>query len=106
MIPGGEQQGMRKPSRRRFAEPARARDARQTSPFPSARKGTVPSHPAGNARASVSLAAYDVHFHACGNTMDALGRVTDDLYDFAQLVQIGVDDLMQLQEQGLTHVAW
>ncbi|NIP72121.1 MAG: hypothetical protein GWO16_03405 [Gammaproteobacteria bacterium] len=54
----------------------------------------------------MSLAAYDVHFHACGNTMDALGRVTDDLYDFAQLVQIGVDDLMQLQEQGLTHVAW
>lgn len=54
----------------------------------------------------VSLAAYGVHFHACGNTMDALGWGRDDLYDFAQVVQIGVDDLMQLQEQGFTYVAW
>jgi len=53
-----------------------------------------------------SLAAYGVHFHACGNTMKSLGWTEDDLKDFAKMVPIGVDDLMQLQEQGFAYVSW
>ena len=53
-----------------------------------------------------SLAAYGVHFHACGNTMKALGWTKDDLRDFAEVVPIGVDDLMQLQERGFAYVSW
>lgn len=53
-----------------------------------------------------SLAAYGVHFHACGNTMKSLGWTEADLKDFAQVVPIGVDDLMQLQENGFAYVSW
>lgn len=53
-----------------------------------------------------SLAAYGVHFHACGNTMKSLGWTEDDLKEFAQVVPIGVDDLMQLQERGFAYVSW
>lgn len=53
-----------------------------------------------------SLAAYGVAFHACGNTMKSLGWTEADLRDFAQVVPIGVDDLMQLQEKGFAYVSW
>lgn len=53
-----------------------------------------------------SLAAYGVHFHACGNTMKSLGWTEKDLTEFAKVVPIGVDDLMQLQEQGFAYVSW
>lgn len=54
----------------------------------------------------VSLADYGVHFHACGNTMTALGWKKEDLLEFAEVVPIGVDDLMQLQEKHFAYVSW
>jgi intracellular sulfur oxidation DsrE/DsrF family protein len=53
-----------------------------------------------------SLAAYGVAFHACGNTMKSLGWTEKDLFEFAKIVPIGVDDIMQLQEQGFTYMSW
>jgi len=53
-----------------------------------------------------SLAAYGVSFHACGNTMKTLDWSASDMLDFAEIVDIGADDLMQLQEQGYTYISW
>ena len=53
-----------------------------------------------------SLAEYGVAFHACGNTMKSLGWTDQDLLPFAQVVPIGVDDIMQLQEQGFAYMSW
>ena len=53
-----------------------------------------------------SLAAYGVAFHACGNTMKSLGWDKGDLLDFAQVVPVGADDLMRLQEQGFAYISW
>jgi len=53
-----------------------------------------------------SLSYYGVSFHACGNTMKSLNWEKEDMVDFAKIVQIGVDDLMKLQEQGYSYVSW
>ncbi len=53
-----------------------------------------------------SLAEYGVAFHACGNTMKSLGWKEKDLLPFAKIVPIGIDDIMQLQEQGFTYISW
>ena len=53
-----------------------------------------------------SLAAYGVAFHACGNTMKSLGWTEINLLPFAKVVPIGVDDIMQLQEQGFAYFSW
>lgn len=53
-----------------------------------------------------SLASYGVAFHACGNTMNALQWTDKDLLPFAKVVPIGVDDIMQLQEQGFAYFSW
>mgnify|MGYP000164869166 CR=1 FL=1 len=53
-----------------------------------------------------SLAQYGVAFHACGNTMKSLGWKEKDLLPFAKIVPIGIDDIMQLQEQGFTYISW
>jgi intracellular sulfur oxidation DsrE/DsrF family protein len=53
-----------------------------------------------------SLAAYGVSFHACGNTMKSLGWDKADMLDFAEIVEIGADDLMTLQEQGYSYISW
>ncbi len=53
-----------------------------------------------------SLAAYGVSFHACGNTMKSLSWTEDDMLDFAEIVTIGADDLMLLQEQGYSYISW
>ena len=53
-----------------------------------------------------SLAEYGVAFHACGNTMKALGWTDIDLLPYAKVVPIGVDDIMQLQEQGFAYMSW
>ena len=53
-----------------------------------------------------SLAAYGVSFHACGNTMKSLRWTEQDLLPFAKVVPIGVDDIMQLQEQGFAYMSW
>lgn len=53
-----------------------------------------------------SLAQYGVEFHACGNTMKSLGWKEEDLRDFAQVVEVGAADLMELQEQGYSYISW
>jgi intracellular sulfur oxidation DsrE/DsrF family protein len=53
-----------------------------------------------------SLAHYGVAFHACGNTMKSLKWTEKDLLPFAVVVPIGVDDIMQLQEQGFAYMSW
>jgi len=53
-----------------------------------------------------SLAAYGVSFHACGNTMKSLDWSKEDMLDFAEIVEIGADDLMTLQEQGYSYISW
>jgi uncharacterized protein len=52
------------------------------------------------------LDTFGVKFHACGNTMHALGWTADDMYDFVKVVPIGADDLMRLQHQGYAYLAW
>lgn len=52
------------------------------------------------------LDTFGVKFHACGNTMNALGWHEEDMHDFADVVQIGAEDLMLLQEQGYTYLSW
>jgi intracellular sulfur oxidation DsrE/DsrF family protein len=53
-----------------------------------------------------SLNAYGVAFHACGNTMDSLGWTQENLVDFAKVVEVGVDDIMLLQERGFAYFSW
>ena len=53
-----------------------------------------------------SLAMYGVEFHVCGNTLKTLGWNEDDLLDYATVVEIGADDIMQLQEQGFSYISW
>jgi len=53
-----------------------------------------------------SLAAYGVRFQACGNTMKSLKWTEKDLLDIAVVVPIGVDGVMQLQEQGFAYISW
>ena len=53
-----------------------------------------------------SLAAYGVGFHACGNTMKSLNWGKTDMLDFAEIVEIGADDLMTLQERGYGYISW
>ena len=53
-----------------------------------------------------SLASYGVRLQACGNTMKSLGWDRDDLIEQAVIVPIGVDGVMQLQEQGYTYISW
>lgn len=53
-----------------------------------------------------SLAAYGVSFHACGNTMKSLDWSEKDMLDIAEIVEIGADDLMLLQEQGYSYISW
>lgn len=53
-----------------------------------------------------SLAQYGVEFHACGNTMKSLGWTEADLLPFAQYVEVGAADLMELQEQGYAYISW
>ena len=55
---------------------------------------------------AASLADYGVAFHACGNTMKSLGWTEEDLLPFANVVPIGVDDIMLLQEKGFAYMSW
>lgn len=52
------------------------------------------------------LDTFGVEFHACGNTMNGLGWHQEDMHDFVEVVQIGAEDLMLLQEQGYTYLSW
>lgn len=53
-----------------------------------------------------SMVDYGVKFHACGNTMKALGWTKDDLYDFVEVVPVGAADLIELQEQSYSYISW
>lgn len=53
-----------------------------------------------------SLSAYGVQFHACGNTMKSLKWSKKDLVDFAEVVEVGASDLIELQEQGYSYISW
>jgi len=53
-----------------------------------------------------SLVKQGVKFHACNRTLTSLGWTKDDLYDFARIVDVGVADIMELQEQNYAYMAW
>ena len=54
-----------------------------------------------------SLSAYGVKFHACGETLKALGLGKDAIIDEATYVDSGVVDMVELQRQeGYYYVAW
>lgn len=53
-----------------------------------------------------SLASYGVEFHACGNTLITLHKEEKDVVDFASVVDAGVADLMELQQQGYAYISW
>lgn len=53
-----------------------------------------------------SLAFYGVEFHACGNTLITLHKDKKDVVDFATVVDAGVADLMELQQQGYAYISW
>lgn len=52
-----------------------------------------------------SLMQYGVRFQACGNTMKSLNWTEKDIIDGAQIVPIGADGIMQLQEQGFSYIS-
>ena len=53
-----------------------------------------------------SLAQQGVKFHACGRTLKSMKWTQDDLLPFAKMVDVGVADVMELQEQNYAYVAW
>lgn len=53
-----------------------------------------------------SLIQYGVEFHACGNTMKALGWKADNIIDSVKIVEVGASDLMELQQQGYAYISW
>lgn len=53
-----------------------------------------------------SLEQYGIEFHACGNTMKALGWTKQDMLPFAKYVEVGAADLMELQQQGYAYISW
>jgi len=65
----------------------------------------VPVIPAVRDQAA-SLAFYGVEFHACGNTLITLHKDEKDVVDYASVVEAGVADLMELQQQGYAYVSW
>lgn len=52
-----------------------------------------------------SLIEYGVRFQACGNTMKSLRWQEKDLISGIQHVPIGIDGIMQLQEQGFSYIS-
>jgi intracellular sulfur oxidation DsrE/DsrF family protein len=53
-----------------------------------------------------SLSHYGVGFHACGNTLTALGLTEKDILPFATYVDVGAADLMELQQKGYSYISW
>ncbi len=53
-----------------------------------------------------SLSQYGVGFHACGNTLIALGLTDKDILPFATYVDVGAADLMELQRKGYSYISW
>ncbi len=53
-----------------------------------------------------SLAGQGVKFHACGRTLQSMKWTDKDILSFAKVVDVGVADIMELQEQNYAYVAW
>jgi intracellular sulfur oxidation DsrE/DsrF family protein len=53
-----------------------------------------------------SLSQYGVEFHACGNTLTALGLTEKDILPFATYVEVGAADIMELQKKGYAYLSW
>lgn len=51
-----------------------------------------------------SLAEYGVRFQACGNTMKSMNWLDKDIMEIAEIVPIGVDGIMLLQEKGFSYI--
>lgn len=62
--------------------------------------------PHGALEKLVYLDLAGVEFHACGNTMAAMGWTAQDMHDFVTVVPIGAEDLMLLQERGYAYLKW
>lgn len=52
-----------------------------------------------------SLMEYGVRFQACGNTMESMRWQEHDIVSGAEFVPIGIDGIMQLQEQGFSYIS-
>lgn len=52
-----------------------------------------------------SLIQYGVRFQACGNTMKSMHWTEDDIIEDAQIVAVGIDGIMMLQEQGFSYIS-
>ena len=52
-----------------------------------------------------SLIEYGVRFQACGNTMKGLHWTEKDIIEGASIVPVGIDGIMQLQEQGFSYIS-
>ncbi len=52
-----------------------------------------------------SLADYGVRLQACGNTMKTMKWTEKDIIEVAEIVPIGVDGIMKLQEQGFSYIS-
>jgi len=53
-----------------------------------------------------SLAGQGVKFHACGRTLQSMGWTEKDIHPFAKKVDVGVADVMELQEQNYVYFSW
>ncbi|WP_198265377.1 DsrE family protein [sulfur-oxidizing endosymbiont of Gigantopelta aegis] len=53
-----------------------------------------------------SLVGQGVKFHACGRTMTSLQWTDKDMLPFAKIVDVGVADIMELQEQNYAYFSW
>ena len=53
-----------------------------------------------------SLADYCVRFGACGNTMKSLNWSENDLFDFVEVVPVGVEALIDFQARGFAYISW
>lgn len=53
-----------------------------------------------------SLAGQGVKFHACGRTLQSMKWTEDNMLPFVKVVEVGVADIMELQEKNYAYVAW
>lgn len=53
-----------------------------------------------------SLAGQGVKFHACNRTMQSMKWTDKDILPFAKVVDVGMADIMELQEQNYAYVSW
>ena len=52
-----------------------------------------------------SLVSYGVRFQACENTMKSMHWTAADILDEAEIVAIGADGIMRLQEAGFSYIS-